>query len=392
MKLNMSILSMVMMVVLIGFGERMAERFIPLYITALGGSIYVVGAFNALQNLLGALYSLPGGHLSDKIGYKKALLVFTGIAMTGYLIVIFSPTWQAVMLGSVFFFAWSAVSMPAIMSLINQVMPGRQTLGISIHSLVRRLPMAIAPVVGGLIIGVYGMTSGVKIAFIVAFLLCAVSLVVQWRLMKEPAKSAESSNLFDHFKNINPALRNLLFSDILIRFAEQIPYAFVVIWVVQNLGFTPVDFGLLTMIEMITATLIYLPVAFWADKMGKKPFVLATFVFFTIFPVVLYYSRSFLLLVVAFLIRGMKEFGEPTRKSLIMDLAPPNAKAGTFGAYYLLRDLVVSLAAFSSAFLWDISPETNFFTAFACGTVGTILFAIYGKDSNATSVSAPETV
>ena len=183
-------------------------------------------------------------------------------------------------------------------------------------------------------------------------------------------------------------MRNLLFSDILIRFAEQIPYAFVVIWVVQNLGFTPVEFGLLTMIEMITATVIYLPVAFWADKMGKKPFVLATFVFFTIFPVVLYYSRSF---PVAFLIRGMKEFGEPTRKALIMDLAPPNAKAGTFGAYYLLRDLVVSVAAFSSAFLWNISPETNFFTAFACGAIGTILFAIYGRDSNAAPTNAKET-
>src|SRR5665647_397395 len=170
MKLNISMVSMVMMVVLIGFGERMAERFIPLYIMALGGSIYVVGAFNALQNLLGALYSLPGGHLSDKIGYKKALLLFTGIALTGYLIVIVSPTWQAVMAGSVFFIAWSAISMPAIMSLINQVMPARQTMGISIHSLVRRIPMAIAPVIGGLLIGAYGTTAGVKIAFIVALL------------------------------------------------------------------------------------------------------------------------------------------------------------------------------------------------------------------------------
>jgi MFS family permease len=381
MKLNVSMVSMVMMVVLIGFGERMAERFIPLYITALGGSIYVVGSFNALQNLLGALYSLPGGHLSDKIGYKKALLLFTGIAMMGYLIVIVSPTWQAVMAGSVFFVAWSAISMPAIMSLINQVMPTRQTMGISIHSLVRRIPMAIAPVIGGFLISAYGMTIGVKIAFIVAFFLCASALAVQWKLMKEPATPAEKGNLLGHFKNLNPALRNLLFSDILIRFAEQIPYAFVVIWVVQNLGFTPVEFGLLTMIEMVTATVIYLPVAFFADKTGKKPFVLATFVFFTIFPVVLYYSRSFTALAVAFLIRGMKEFGEPTRKALIMDLAPPNAKAGTFGAYYLVRDIVVSVAAFSSAFLWNISPEANFFTAFGFGAIGTILFAYYGKDS-----------
>jgi len=378
--MNLSMIAMVSMVILIGFGERMAERFIPLYISALGGSVYVIGSFNALQNLLGALYSLPGGYISDRIGYKKALMVFTVLAMVGYLIVIAIPTWQALMIGSIFFFAWSAVSMPAIMSLVNQAMPGKQTLGVSIHSLVRRIPMAIGPVIGGLLIASYGLTQGITIAFTIAFIFSAISLIVQWKLMKDTGKSAEKTSILNLFRSISPALRNLLFSDILIRFAEQIPYAFVVIWVVQNQGFTPVEFGILTMIEMIMAALIYIPVAFFADKSGKKPFVLATFIFFTLFPLVLYFSRSFNALIFAFLIRGMKEFGEPTRKALIMDLAPANSKAGTFGAYYLARDLVVSLAAFSSAFLWNISPETNFFVAFGCGVLGTILFAVYGRD------------
>ena len=382
-KKNITMISMVLMVVLIGFGERMAERFIPLYISALGGSIYVVGSYNALQNLLGALYSLPSGHISDKIGYKKALVLFTVFAMIGYIIVIMIPTWQAVIIGSIFFAAWSAIAMPAIMSLVNQAMPKRQTMGISIHSLVRRIPMAIGPVVGGVLIGIYGMTQGVRVAFMVALFLGAVSLAVQWKFMQGTDKAAEKGNMLSHLKNINPALRNLLFSDILIRFAEQIPYAFVVIWVVQGLGFSPFDFGILTMIEMAVATVIYLPVAFFADKTTKKPFVVATFVFFTIFPVVLYFSRTFTALVIAFVVRGMKEFGEPTRKALIMQLAPSNAKAGTFGAYYLIRDLIVSMAAFSSAYLWSISPETNFFAASACGVVGTVLFAIYGKDSEA---------
>lgn len=77
----------------------------------------------------------------------------------------------------------------------------------------------------------------------------------------------------------------------------------------------------------------------------------------------------------------MKEFGEPTRKALIQEMCPFSAKAGTFGAYYLVRDVVVSIAAFGSAFLWSISPETNFFVAFGFGLIGTALFAVYGKDS-----------
>jgi hypothetical protein len=65
----------------------------------------------------------------------------------------------------------------------------------------------------------------------------------------------------------------------------------------------------------------------------------------------LLFSRSFLPMAVAFLVRGLKEFGEPTRKALIMGLAPEGRKAGMFGAYYLARDVIVSVAAFGGALL-----------------------------------------
>ena len=59
----------------------------------------------------------------------------------------------------------------------------------------------------------------------------------------------------------------------------------------------------------------------------------------------------------AFVLRGLKEFGEPTRKALIMDLAPEDRKAADVRRlYYLFRDVIVSLAAFGGAFLWTISP------------------------------------
>jgi hypothetical protein len=63
-----------------------------------------------------------------------------------------------------------------------------------------------------------------------------------------------------------------------------------------------------------------------------------------------------------------------------MDLAPEGEKALTFGVYYLVRDSIVSLAAFGGSFLWLLSPATNFLTAFAFGVAGTIWFALRGKD------------
>jgi hypothetical protein len=86
------------------------------------------------------------------------------------------------------------------------------------------------------------------------------------------------------------------------------------------------------------------------------------------------------MMVVAFVIRGLKEFGEPTRKALIMDLAPEGRKAATFGLYYLMRDVVVSFAAFGGAFLWIISPAANFLAAFGFGILGTLIFTLFGHD------------
>ena len=131
---------------------------------------------------------------------------------------------------------------------------------------------------------------------------------------------------------------------------------------------------------MVTALLIYIPVAYFADKHKKKPFVTTTFAFFTIFPIVLYFCQAFWMFVIAFIIRGLKEFGEPTRKALIMDLAPEDAKASTFDTYYLIRDVIVSIAAFSSALLWNITPAVNFFVAAGFGVIGTVVFAIFGKN------------
>lgn len=375
--------TMLVLVILVGMGEKMAERFLPLYLIALGGSTWSIGILNAMDNLLSALYSFPGGFLADRIGYKKSLQLFTGIALVGYLLVILIPSWQAVLVGAVFFISWTAISLPAIMNLVSKSVPKeRRSLGVSMHSFFRRIPMALGPIAGGILIAIYGRVQGIRLAFSAAFVLGLIAMLLIHRFMDEelPDSKKKEQNVKNPLFLITPDLRNLLASDILIRFAEQIPYAFVVLWVVENHGLSALQFGFLTTIEMVTAMLVYIPVALLADQYGKKPFVLITFGFFTLFPLIIMMASSFWMFVAAFIIRGLKEFGEPTRKALIMDLAPDEYKASAFGTYYLIRDVIVSIAALSSAWLWNISPQANFLTAFGFGVLGTLLFAIYGKD------------
>ncbi len=389
--LQRSTIGMLCMVILVGMGEKMAERFLPIYLMALGGGALSIGLLNGLDNLLSALYSFPGGYLSDRLGTKRALLVFNIIAMSGFLIVILVPSWQFVLVGAVFFLSWTAVSLPATMSLVAKVLPtNKRTMGVSMHSFVRRIPMALGPVLGGFCIGIWGEVNGVRFAFVVAFFLSFVAAILQQALIEEDASETAGNgdphtpekNPLRLFREMSPFLKRLLVSDILVRFCEQIPYAFVVVWCMKTVTspVTAFHFGILTSIEMATALLIYIPVAYFADRTAKKPFIVTTFVFFTLFPLVLLFCQSFTWLIFAFILRGLKEFGEPTRKALIMDLAPEDRKAAMFGLYYLMRDVIVSVAAFGGAFLWQIGPNVNFLVAFSCGLSGTIAFALWGKD------------
>ena len=66
--------------------------------------------------------------------------------------------------------------------------------------------------------------------------------------------------------------------------------------------------------------------------------------------------------------------------SLILDLSPEDRQAAMFGLYYLMRDVVVSVAAFGGALLWMISPVVNFWTASLFGLAGTVWFALKGRD------------
>jgi MFS family permease len=125
--LQRNIVGVLFTVVLVGMAERMAERFLPIYMLALGGGALAIGLLQAMDNLLSALNSFPGGYLSDRVGTKKSLLIFNLVAIAGFVVVILIPNWQAVLAGAVLFISWSAISLPATVSPIYRVFAPGQT-------------------------------------------------------------------------------------------------------------------------------------------------------------------------------------------------------------------------------------------------------------------------
>ena len=376
--LKRNLVILLVAIFVIGAGEELWMRFVPKYLQAVGATVFVIGLYDALRTLLGAIYAYPGGVLVDRWGHRRVFIIFNLVSIVGYALVLLVPHWAAVIAGMFLFLSWTCFSLPATFSLIGAALEAnRHSMGIGVQSVIKRLPIMIAPIFGGMLIDRFGIIGGVRIALLVSIFLSALTILVQRQLREEPREEApadERWSFWQSLREFNRPMRRLLLSDILIRFCERIPYAWVVIFAMDYIGVSGEQVGVLTAIEMLAATLCIIPASHYADRHGREPFVIATFIMFTLFPISLLMSRSFPALVVAFVIRGLKEFGDTSRKALIIGYSDSERRGQMVGAYYLVRDLIVSTGAILGAYLWKVGPGLNFLGAAALGATGTIFY------------------
>jgi MFS family permease len=387
--LRRNLVVLLVAIFVIGAGEELWMRFVPKYLQALGATVFFIGLYDGLRTLLGAIYAYPGGLLVDFWGHRRAFIIFNLVSIAGYAVVLLIPQWGAVIAGMFLFLSWTCFSLPATFSLIGAALEAnRHSMGVGVQSVIKRLPIMIAPVFGGMLIDRFGIISGVRIALLISIFLSALTILVQRQLREESndgarlaraglasgAPQAEHWNFWRTLREFNPTMRHLLFSDIFIRFCERVPYAWVVIFAMDYIGVSGKQVGVLTAVEMAAAMLCIIPASYYADRHGREPFVMVTFFMFTLFPISLLMSRSFPALVIAFVIRGLKEFGDTSRKALIIGYSNSDRRGQMVGAYYLVRDLIVSTGAILGAYLWKLAPALNFLGAAAIGVAGTIFY------------------
>jgi MFS family permease len=382
--LKRNLVILLIAIFVIGAGEELWMRFVPKYLQALGATVFVIGLYDALRTLLGAIYAYPGGVLVDRWGHRRAFIIFNVVSIIGYVLVLLVPHWGGVIAGMFFFLSWSCFSLPATFSLVGAALEAhRHSMGVGVQSVIKRLPIMVAPIFGGMLIDHFGIIVGVRIALIISIFLSVFTIFVQRQFSEDSidesraaatAPETERWSLWRSLREFNPPMRRLLLSDILIRFCERVPYAWVVIFAMDYIGVSAKQVGILTTIEMLAATLCIIPASHYADRYRREPFVIVTFIMFTLFPISLLMSRSFSALVIAFTIRGLKEFGDTSRKALIIGYSDSGRRGQMIGSYYLVRDLVVSAGAILGAYLWKLGPALNFLGAAALGMAGTIFY------------------
>jgi len=362
-------------VFLLGFGEELWKKFLPKYLEALGASTPVIGLFGTAEDFFDAVYQYPGGWIADHLGRRRGFLIFIALSSAGYVIYLFSPWWPLLFAALALVMAWQSMASPGIFAVIGDSLPReRRAMGFTLQSILKRLPIVIAPILGGVLIATLGVVSGVHIGLVITLVLAGVTVLLVLKLNVTVAPP-ETTNMRGVWRSFHSALKQLLVSDIIIRTCEGMTGVLTILYVTSVAGFSVARYAILIAIQMVTSILVYIPAGKIADRVGRKPFVIATFLSFALFPLAVIAASSFGMLVLAFIVGGLREIGEPARKAMIVDFAQENLRARSVGLYYLVRSLSITPAAAIGGLLWSITPQVPFIVAGIIGLIGTFVFA-----------------
>jgi MFS family permease len=360
-----------------GLGEHLWRRFLPKYLQALGAPVTAIGLFGSAEDFLDGAYQYPGGWLADRYGRRRALQVVLLLAATGYALYWFAPRWPVVFAGLLLVSAWNSMGQPTLFAVVGDVLPpGQRTIGFTVQAVLRRVPLAVAPTLGGLAIAAFGTRGGVRSALAVTVVITALTLVVVTQVRIPVVRERQPTGIRGVWAGFPGPLRWLLTSDVLIRTCEGLVDVFLVLYATEIVGVTAPQFGALVGVQAVTSMVSYVPAARLADRAGRKPFVIATFLAFALFPIAVVASHSLVALTLAFVVGGLRELGEPARKAMIVTVVAPALRARSVGLYYLIRSVAIAPAALVGSLLWQVRPSLPFLVAGAVGLMGTALFTL----------------
>ncbi|MHB9097767.1 MAG: MFS transporter [Syntrophales bacterium] len=378
----------------LGFAEEIWRNFLAIHlkdtVTGVNEASRVLeaakymGLFAFCANLFEGFGYIIGGRVAHRLGARSALIVSAVPMLLGFILLLLIRHPLAIVFSALLISNWEPLSVPATFAVVGCEVPkNRRTIAFAVQSISKRLPKILGPLVGGVAMAVgFWLNLSMAFGFVVAACLIQFFLLARMR----PTSDAVSIPIRQVLARIPPDLRRLLSAEIFLRWGDWFVRDFAVLYVVGVLGRSNQEAGALLALTSFTALLTYIPVGKMVDRAASpKPFITLTFFLFALFPINLVVLPRLLpsfgvplavALGLVFVLNGLREIGEPARKSLIVTEFPADIRARGVGLYWGLRSLAFCPAPLLSYFLWSsLGPEATFLIGGALGMLGTAWFA-----------------
>src|SRR5262245_10666355 len=375
--LNRTVGIVLVSVLFFGLGEQLWSPFFPVYLDAkmnggtahsMGGvgltALLAVGVYACLRNLFEAGCYIGGGQLTARLGDRGSLILFGALTVAGYVLFLAWTAPAVAVVAALLIVGWEPLSVPVTFTTVATTVTARnQGMAFALQSIQKRLPRIVGPALAGLVLAAavrhhgsadLGYVVGMRWLVGVSLLLGLGSLVMQVLWMPRYPAPPRGPDSLTVVRAFHPMLRRLLLAEIFTRWCDWLVREFVVLYLLVIRRVDPASVGLLFALQNTVALLTYLPIGRMTAVVGLQPFIGLTFIFFALFPLALALAPDGYGLVVAFVIWGLREIGEPARKALIVSLLLAPIRAQGVGLYWCIRggDICSSSLVGAGVWLW----------------------------------------
>jgi MFS family permease len=305
MKGNIAVLTVTQ--VLGRFFRSMVMPYASLYVLALGGESSQIGVINSLRPLAGLVMFPLAGYFTDRAGRKKLIALAGYLSAATMMLYVFAPSWEWIALAAFLqgFMVFMFPPTSAIMA--DSLPPESRGVGVATMNTLASVFGMFSPYIAAILLQIYGTAPGMRILYALLAGSLALGATINLRFLKEKASEGDKgpsmsvSQIFrDAYGGVPAMLRRLPVSVralgivvILGFMANGVATSFWVIYAVEEIGLSTVDWGLILFIEAALKAVIYIPAGVLVDRYGRTRSLMASLLF-SLFSIPLFiFARGF---------------------------------------------------------------------------------------------------
>ena len=391
------------LVVTLGFSWVMSwmqifNSYESVYVRSLGASSFIIGTYFGVNGLIRAVARIPGGYLCDTYGRRKMIVVGNYLSAFIWILVALAPSWQFYLVAQFLLSVGTFWIVAENTILADSMTVEKRGLGFSLFWTVTQLAGLASPYIGGLVFERYH-ADGLRWVLILIGAADCAKAVVYTKFLKETLVSTGSKDpslrsiidsFMETFKTLKwmpHALLGFCAMEVLFGFAWSMVGPFFTLYALDVISLTPVEWGLLSTIEMGVNLCLRVPGGRLADRYSKRWLLLVLLAAEAPGFIVFIYSRSYLHLVLLWVAwSAIEALTDPSWDALRTDLTPKEKRGkvssllGIFGSFFGV------FGSIAGGYLYGLDPVLPFWGYVPLAVLATVVaFQVIHEPENPAS-------
>jgi len=378
------------------FAMFLWRPFWGLYVLELGGTKSSIGLLTTIQSLTTLLVQLPGGIISDRLGRKRVIMIASILSIIPPIIYWYSSQWTTLIIGAILA-STTSLAMPALNALIADSLPKEnRATGFSAYTMSWYLAIVVAIPLGGYLLEHRGVVPGTRLGLLIAAALSIPVVLIRWWGIKEtvdiPPENINSKPGFSitQLKMVSTDIWKLVLVSILSSFSFQVFWSYVVVYSVEEVGLSMMQWSYVSMIANFVAACFMVPSGLISDRMGRKRLIILSQLAVSTASLGYVLSSDYLGIAGTRLLGSIGEglggnvmgsVGGPVWQTLVTEVAPFETRGSILGLMGTVTGLVTTPAPVLGGYLYDVfSPRAPFLLSFIVGIIGCIIFLFWVRE------------